>query len=158
VCKMPSQPPEPLDEPMQDAPTNGIAEPAAQEIIAEIDDKQCIRTVGTRYSPTILILIRLLQVGPTSLTAATFQFEGEDHTLGNALRYIIMKKFVSWQWSLGLLLTLTSSPEVELCGYSIPHPAEAKMNLRIQTYGGSLLRCLKEHKAKGNVHRWHDCL
>ncbi|KAI4105433.1 MAG: hypothetical protein LQ345_007227 [Seirophora villosa] len=25
-------------------------------------------------------------------------------------------------------------PEVELCGYSIPHPSEAKMNLRIQTY------------------------
>lgn len=27
------------------------------------------------------------------------------------------------------------SPEVELCGYSIPHPSEAKMNIRIQTYG-----------------------
>ncbi|GBF64335.1 hypothetical protein TMEN_7026 [Trichophyton mentagrophytes] len=25
-------------------------------------------------------------------TAASFQFEGEDHTLGNALRYVIMKK------------------------------------------------------------------
>jgi len=149
VCKMPSQPPEPADEPMQDAPTNGIAESAAQEtVIAEIDDRQCIRTVGTHYSPTALFLIGLLQVGPTSLTAATFEFEGEDHTLGNALRYIIMKKFVSWQWSLGLLLTLTSSPEVELCGYSIPHPAEAKMNLRIQTYGGSLLLCLKEQELR----------
>ena len=27
------------------------------------------------------------------------------------------------------------SPDVELCGYSIPHPSEPKMNLRIQTYG-----------------------
>ena len=27
------------------------------------------------------------------------------------------------------------SPDVELCGYSIPHPSEAVMNLRIQTYG-----------------------
>ena len=27
------------------------------------------------------------------------------------------------------------SPEVEFCGYSIPHPSEAKMNVRIQTYG-----------------------
>jgi hypothetical protein len=27
------------------------------------------------------------------------------------------------------------SPDVEFCGYSIPHPSEAKMNLRIQTYG-----------------------
>ncbi len=29
------------------------------------------------------------------------------------------------------------SPEVEFCGYSIPHPSEAKMNVRIQTYGQS---------------------
>lgn len=60
-----------------------------------------------------------------------------------------MKKFVSWQWSLGLLLTPIPSPEVELCGYSIPHPAEAKMNLRIQTYGGCLLLCLKEQELSG---------
>ncbi len=29
----------------------------------------------------------------------------------------------------------TYSPDVEFCGYSIPHPSEAKMNVRIQTYG-----------------------
>lgn len=29
------------------------------------------------------------------------------------------------------------SPDVELCGYSIPHPSETKMNIRIQTYGSS---------------------
>jgi len=52
-------------------------------------------------------------------TAASFQFDGEDHTLGNALRYIIHK-----------------NPDVEFCGYSIPHPSEAKMSLRIQTYDG----------------------
>lgn len=51
-------------------------------------------------------------------TAASFQIVDEDHTLGNALRYIIMK-----------------NPEVEFCGYSIPHPSENKMNVRIQTYG-----------------------
>ncbi|KAF3483713.1 DNA-directed RNA polymerase I and III 14 KDA polypeptide [Arthroderma uncinatum] len=50
-------------------------------------------------------------------TAASFQFEGEDHTLGNALRYVIMK-----------------NPDVEFCGYTMPHPSEPKMNLRIQTY------------------------
>ncbi|KAE8359300.1 DNA-directed RNA polymerase [Aspergillus caelatus] len=50
-------------------------------------------------------------------TAASFQFEGEGHTLGNALRYAIMK-----------------NPQVEFCGYTIPHPSETKMNLRIQTY------------------------
>ncbi|KAF2650018.1 RBP11-like subunits of RNA polymerase [Lophiostoma macrostomum CBS 122681] len=52
-------------------------------------------------------------------TAASFQFDKEDHTLGNALRYIIMK-----------------NPDVEFCGYSIPHPSEEKLNLRIQTYDG----------------------
>ncbi|CAG8763248.1 10770_t:CDS:2, partial [Racocetra fulgida] len=51
---------------------------------------------------------------PTSLT---FSINGEDHTLGNALRYVI---------------TL-NSPEVEYCGYSIPHPSEDKLNIRIQT-------------------------
>jgi DNA-directed RNA polymerase subunit L len=30
------------------------------------------------------------------------------------------------------------NPDVEFCGYSIPHPSEAKLNLRIQTYGAFL--------------------
>jgi len=29
---------------------------------------------------------------------------------------------------------IMKNPEVEFCGYSIPHPSEAKMNIRIQTY------------------------
>ncbi|CAP86508.1 hypothetical protein N7519_008478 [Penicillium mononematosum] len=49
-------------------------------------------------------------------TAASFQFEGEGHTMGNALRYAIMK-----------------NPAVEFCGYTIPHPSDPKMNVRIQT-------------------------
>ncbi|PMD28242.1 RBP11-like subunits of RNA polymerase [Hyaloscypha hepaticicola] len=53
-------------------------------------------------------------------TAASFEFKKEDHTLGNALRYIIMK-----------------NPDVEFCGYSIPHPSEDLMNIRIQTYEGT---------------------
>lgn len=68
------------------------------------------------------------------LTAVTFQILDEDHTLGNALRYIIMKKYFPpspidrWDFNF-------NSPGVEFCGYSIPHPSEPKMNLRIQTYG-----------------------
>ncbi|KAI0166141.1 DNA-directed RNA polymerase [Xylariaceae sp. FL1272] len=54
--------------------------------------------------------------GSTS-TAASFEFMKEGHTLGNALRYIIMK-----------------NPDVEFCAYAIPHPSEEKMNIRIQTY------------------------
>ncbi|KAF2968472.1 hypothetical protein GQX73_g5117 [Xylaria multiplex] len=59
--------------------------------------------------------VRILP-GSTS-TAASFEFLKEGHTLGNALRYIIMK-----------------NPDVEFCAYAIPHPSEDKMNLRIQTY------------------------
>lgn len=51
-------------------------------------------------------------------TCASFQILEEDHTLGNPLRYIIMK-----------------NSQVEFCGYSIPHPSENLLNLRIQTYG-----------------------
>ncbi|KAI1761455.1 RBP11-like subunits of RNA polymerase [Hypoxylon sp. FL1150] len=53
----------------------------------------------------------------SSETAASFEFLKEGHTLGNALRYIIMK-----------------NPDVEFCAYAIPHPSEEKMNVRIQTY------------------------
>ncbi|KAI8628700.1 DNA-directed RNA polymerase [Xylariaceae sp. FL1651] len=53
----------------------------------------------------------------SSSTAASFEFLKEGHTLGNALRYIIMK-----------------NPDVEFCAYAIPHPSEEKMNIRIQTY------------------------
>lgn len=36
---------------------------------------------------------------------------------------------------LALTNTFFYSPDVEFCGYSIPHPSESKMNIRIQTYG-----------------------
>ncbi|KAK1998278.1 RBP11-like subunits of RNA polymerase [Colletotrichum falcatum] len=60
-------------------------------------------------------------------TAASFEFIDEGHTLGNALRYIIMK-----------------NPDVEFCAYAIPHPSEAKMNLRIQTYDGTAVSALQK--------------
>jgi len=63
----------------------------------------------------------------SSQTAASFQFQKEDHTLGNALRYIIMK-----------------NPKVEFCGYSIPHPSEELMNIRIQTYEGTAVEALEK--------------
>jgi DNA-directed RNA polymerases I and III subunit RPAC2 len=47
---------------------------------------------------------------------ATYVFNNEDHTLGNLLRTI-----------------LSGHPDVEFVGYSIPHPSEPKMNLRLQT-------------------------
>lgn len=46
----------------------------------------------------------------------TFTINNEDHTIANALRYLIMK-----------------NPNVIFCGYTIPHPSEIKVNFKIQT-------------------------
>lgn len=51
---------------------------------------------------------------------ATFTLENEDHTLGNALRHV-----------------LNGNPAVELCGYSVPHPMERRVNVRVQTTGAN---------------------
>ncbi|XP_061582349.1 DNA-directed RNA polymerases I and III subunit RPAC2 [Cololabis saira] len=48
----------------------------------------------------------------------TFVLHQEDHTLGNSLRYMIMKNV-----------------DVDFCGYTITHPSESKINFRIQTRG-----------------------
>lgn len=62
--------------------------------------------------------IDIIARDPNDASCVTFCIHGEDHTLGNALRYIIMK-----------------NPDVEFCGYTIPHPSEFKLHLRIQTNG-----------------------
>jgi DNA-directed RNA polymerase I and III subunit RPAC2 len=41
---------------------------------------------------------------------------GEDHTLGNSFRYMLAK-----------------NADVDFVGYSIPHPSEMKLNMRVQT-------------------------
>ena len=46
----------------------------------------------------------------------TYSFKNEDHTLGNILRYMNMK-----------------DSNTLFCGYSIPHPSEDLMNIRLQT-------------------------
>ena len=53
-------------------------------------------------------------------TCRTFVFKNEGHTLGNALRAVILQ-----------------NPEVIFCGYTLPHPAEDQMHLRIQTVAGA---------------------
>lgn len=52
-------------------------------------------------------------------TCRTFILRGETHTLGNALRNVILQ-----------------NPSVIFCGYDMPHPAEDQMFLRIQTVEG----------------------
>jgi len=53
-------------------------------------------------------------------TCAVFNIHGEDHTLGNAVRYMVMKNV-----------------ESDFCGYSVPHPSEDVINVRVQTKKGS---------------------
>jgi len=56
-----------------------------------------------------------------SESCITVVMRDEDHTLGNALRY-----------------TLAKNSDVTFTGYSVPHPSESKMNVRIQTREGVL--------------------
>ncbi|CAA7264302.1 unnamed protein product [Cyclocybe aegerita] len=60
--------------------------------------------------------IKLLRSSP-DLSAATYQIHDESHTIGNSLRWMLMK-----------------NPKVEFCGYSVPHPSENVINVRIQMY------------------------
>uniref|UniRef100_G1QBB8 DNA-directed RNA polymerases I and III subunit RPAC2 n=2 Tax=Myotis lucifugus TaxID=59463 RepID=G1QBB8_MYOLU len=60
----------------------------------------------------------MVQAAGTGRHCVTLVLHQEDQTLGNALRYMIMK-----------------NPEVEFCGYTTTHPSESKINLRIQTRG-----------------------
>ena len=66
-------------------------------------------------------------------SAATFTLHNEDHTIGNSLRYVLNK-----------------DPQVSFVGYSVPHPSEPKMNLRIQTVGPSATTAL--HGALGTLY------
>lgn len=50
----------------------------------------------------------------------TFSLAEEDYTLGNAVCYV-----------------LNQDPRVAFCGYSVPHPSENKVNVRLQTTGES---------------------
>ena len=95
------------EQPTTTASTN--EEPAAAAEGEEEDEEVELDTEKIKILP---------QATSEDGTSASFRIIYEDHTLGNALRYIIMK-----------------NPQVEFCGYSIPHPSENVLNIRIQTYG-----------------------
>ncbi|KAK6933166.1 DNA-directed RNA polymerase, RBP11-like dimerization domain [Dillenia turbinata] len=60
-------------------------------------------------------------------SAATFSIENEDHTLANAVRF-----------------TLNQDPRISFTGYSIPHPSDARVNIRVQTTGDPARDVLKD--------------
>ena len=55
---------------------------------------------------------------PNSESECTFALADEDHTLGNAIRY-----------------ALNRHADVVFAGYSVPHPSEPVVNVRVQTSG-----------------------
>ncbi|XP_018343746.1 PREDICTED: probable DNA-directed RNA polymerases I and III subunit RPAC2 [Trachymyrmex septentrionalis] len=59
-------------------------------------------------------------------TYGTFVFEDEGHTLGNALASVI-----------------NEYPGVKICGHTVPHPAEKRVHLNIQTTGENVIQVLK---------------
>jgi DNA-directed RNA polymerase subunit L len=58
---------------------------------------------------------------------ATYELDDEDHTLGNALRHMILK-----------------NPEVKFCGYALPHPNERKINIQVQVRSGEAIDALEK--------------
>eukprot|EP00389_Voromonas_pontica_P018315 GDKH01028809.1.p1 GENE.GDKH01028809.1~~GDKH01028809.1.p1 ORF type:complete len:112 (-),score=9.18 GDKH01028809.1:72-407(-) len=66
---------------------------------------------------------------PSSLESAssTFVLHEHGHTLANAVRYMCMKH-----------------PDIEFAAYSMPHPSEEIVNLRIQTTGRPAAEILRE--------------
>ncbi|KAI1854787.1 hypothetical protein JX265_002426 [Neoarthrinium moseri] len=106
---------QPEDASMEDVPTS--AQPD-QETGDAMQEDEFAENGGSGNGEEEEDTVQRVRILPgSSPTAASFEFLEEGHTLGNALRYIIMK-----------------NPDVEFCAYSIPHPSEAKMNIRIQTY------------------------
>ncbi|KAK7275693.1 hypothetical protein RIF29_16815 [Crotalaria pallida] len=58
---------------------------------------------------------------------STFSFADEDHTFANSVRF-----------------TLNQDPRVTFCGYSIPHPSDNRVNIRVQTTGDPAREVLKD--------------
>ncbi|XP_078435733.1 RNApolymerase 14 kDa subunit [Wolffia australiana] len=63
----------------------------------------------------------------TDLRSSTFSLMDEDHTLANSVRF-----------------TLNQDPRIEFCGYSIPHPSENRVNIRVQTTGDPAKEVFKD--------------
>lgn len=77
-----------------------------------------VETAYLLFLSCSVVAARLLAYVPPCIHPYVLPPRDEDHTLGNALRHVLME-----------------NKEVDFCGYSVPHPSEPKMNLRLQTTG-----------------------
>ncbi|KAF9665570.1 hypothetical protein SADUNF_Sadunf16G0136800 [Salix dunnii] len=75
-------------------------------------------------------------------SSATFCFVDEDHTLANSVRFALNQEYLLY--STVLLIFNIYIPRVSFCGYSIPHPSDAKVNIRVQTTGDPAREVLKD--------------
>ncbi|KAK7381110.1 hypothetical protein VNO78_33634 [Psophocarpus tetragonolobus] len=70
----------------------------------------------------------LMELGSYSdQSKSTFSLVDEDHTFANSVRF-----------------TLNQDPRVSFCGYSIPHPSDNRVNIRVQTTGDPAKEVLKD--------------
>mmetsp|Transcript_125 Transcript_125/g.375 ORF Transcript_125/g.375 Transcript_125/m.375 type:complete len:116 (+) Transcript_125:68-415(+) len=58
----------------------------------------------------------IVEVAGENDSCVTFVLTDEDHTLGNAVRYMLARR-----------------PGIDFVGYSIPHPSENRLNIRVQS-------------------------
>ena len=75
--------------------------------------------IMSQFVPSVLLEVTtkgLDQPHPLNPQSKTFIISNEGHTLGNAIRH-----------------TLLQNPSVDFAGYSVPHPSEPKMHIRVQT-------------------------
>ncbi|KAE9590259.1 hypothetical protein Lal_00028075 [Lupinus albus] len=63
----------------------------------------------------------------TDQSKSTFSLVDEDHTFANSVRF-----------------TLNQDPRVTFVGYSIPHPSDNRVNIRVQTTGDPAREVLKD--------------
>ena len=80
------------------------------------DNPERYKVGDVTYDASAPVLTMAVDETSGSESCATFVLGNEDHSLGNALRWMVSK-----------------DPRVEFCGYAMPHPSEKKVNLRIQT-------------------------
>lgn len=83
-------------------------------------------------STLCLCLLLSLQLANGDHTQATVRLFNESHTTGNAIRHMVAR-----------------NPDTAFVGYSMPHPGEPYLNLRIQSTGAPVEGILKT--ALGNL-------
>ena len=74
-----------------------------------------------------MTVVRFPQNANGDRTHATIKLYNETHTIGNSLRYVLAR-----------------NPDADFVGYSVPHPGEPYLNVRLQTRGQPVEVILKK--------------